>query len=702
MSNNIRVFTSVALIFCVLTVAAAIAGGINFYSPVPFWDMWGGYLDFYTKIATGNYSAWWAQHSEHRIVLARIFFWMDIRWFGGQSYFLIVINYILLSAACATLLLFLNDTFKSLPKKELRNFFALITIGWLFSWAQHENLSWGFQSQFFMAQLLPLCAFYFLYKMSSTPNKSREYFLLASFFGVLSVGTMANGILALPLMLVYGIFCKIGSRRCGALLILTVISVFFYYHDYNSPSGHGSLSNAVLTNPVGVVHYVLLYIGSPFFYITPLPIIAVKEGVALLAGSFFVASAAYYAFTNIRAAQKNYLHLGLLFFILYIGGTALGTAGGRLIFGVEQAMSSRYTTPAFMAWAALLIIATPVLVAWTGKTKAILAVLLLLSFSVLVGQASALKSPDNEKFDQMVAALGLELKVNDQSQISHVYPVSETALAVAKFPAENHLSIFGSPPLLGAMEKIGTVNPIVAEKQCLGNLDQVEPIIGEARYASVTGWFFDMDSESVPQSLLIVDQKNVVVGYALVGGERNDVALLIDSKAKRSQFKGYVLKSSLGSVLKIVSKIPRCYINAPTSAFSYTSTIVNADVNATTLTTANVLDSSTWTGTDGWHSKIDGLAVMGSWKQSDADTGFITLHIKRGDKLLYRSGPTGGRQMLEVNDDPKTISPLPVAVAWVALDFSDSKYPDSFKIKISDAGDGWGEWSAIALKTEHK
>jgi hypothetical protein len=56
-------------------------------------------------------------------------------------------------------------------------------------------------------------------------------------------------------------------------------------------------------------------------------------------------------------------------FILYIGGTALATAGGRLIFGIEQALTSRYMTPSLMAWAALFVIIMPKLVTSYERLK---------------------------------------------------------------------------------------------------------------------------------------------------------------------------------------------------------------------------------------------------------------------------------------------------------------------------------------------
>jgi hypothetical protein len=66
-------------------VAAAIIGAMRYYSPVPLGDMWNGYLDFFMEVQNGNHAAWWTQHNEHRIVLARLLFWMDLSFFNGRK-----------------------------------------------------------------------------------------------------------------------------------------------------------------------------------------------------------------------------------------------------------------------------------------------------------------------------------------------------------------------------------------------------------------------------------------------------------------------------------------------------------------------------------------------------------------------------------------------------------------------------------------
>ena len=83
-------------IYTFLMVGLAIIGGFRFYSPIPFMDMWNGYLDFYLRTLNGDTSVWWAQHNEHRIFLSRILYWLDIKYFQGLSYFLTAANYLIL------------------------------------------------------------------------------------------------------------------------------------------------------------------------------------------------------------------------------------------------------------------------------------------------------------------------------------------------------------------------------------------------------------------------------------------------------------------------------------------------------------------------------------------------------------------------------------------------------------------------------
>src|SRR5450830_1174460 len=282
-----------------------------------------------------------------------------------------------------------------------------------------------------------------------------------------------------------------------------------------------------------------------------------------------------------------------------------------------------------MAWVALLILGMPKMVGLASRKTAVLPVFLFLSASVLVAQKEALDDHLQDKFERMVAALALELRVHDQAQVAQVFPKVDWALSVARYPADNHLSIFGIRPIKGSREGIESVYPARSDTRCSGSLDEVSAIAGENQYASVRGWFFDGKSNQSSTLLTIVDPQGLVVGYALTGAERPDVASLVDAKAGRSGFKGYVLKDRLGSALTLESADSGCHLEVKTTPIVYNYKVVEPALSEASVSINSIVDPQGWLGTDSWHSMIKGMTVVGSWRQSDADTGSITLRLKR-------------------------------------------------------------------------
>jgi hypothetical protein len=59
-----------------------------------------------------------------------------------------------------------------------------------------------------------------------------------------------------------------------------------------------------------------------------------------------------------------------------------------------------------------------------------------------------------------------------------------------------------------------------------------------------------------------------------------------------------------------------------------------------------------------------------------------------------------GKQIVEVLGTRFSATNLPAATDWVLLDFSNDLLPEEFAVRFSDRGTGWGEWSAIALKSD--
>ncbi|MDP1666455.1 MAG: hypothetical protein Q8L79_15190 [Methylobacter sp.] len=122
--------------------------------------------------------------------------------------------------------------------------------------------------------------------------------------------------------------------------------------------------------------------------------------------------------------------------------------------------------------------------------------------------------------------------------------------------------------------------------------------------------------------------------------------------------------------------------------------------NTTGLVAVASISNNGWQGTDYFKSSIPGFRVIGSLIKSENDTGMVTLHLRRDDRILYRSGPRVAEQFVLVNNGGagKFHTILPLALEWSVLEFSNTQLPDEFDVTLIDAGTKWGEWSAIALK----
>jgi hypothetical protein len=534
-----RVAAALAALFATAFVVLAITGTTRMYSPVPFWDMWGATLGFYIAINDGASWLWWAQHNEHRILLSRLLFWLDYRFFGGLSVFLLVMNYVIVALA---VLLFYYISRARMAHEPARRHIVFFTTcfmtAWLYQWMQHENLAWAFQSQFFLAQLLPLCALYVLHK-SALNDKATLTFAAACLLGVASAGTMANGILALPLMTAYAIVTRMRLWQTLALAALTAVTLGLYFVDYTSPGHHGSVTDALLQQPLQLALYVAIYLGTPFFYLFGE---ATSGYIAAVISTAVMAAIAFTClFQGLRNPRDNALKLALVFCVIYLAGTALGTGGGRLIFGIAQAASYRYTTPALMAWACTLILALPWF--WRAlrhypRTGAGIVMFLLLL--MLMQQFDAARGQHALVANRNVAGLALELGVQDEVQIRNVYEMSAGLLSTAEVASQYDLTIFGIYPWRDLKQTLGQQTRLTGLPACRGHVDTVSDIDTDPAFIRVEGWLFNSDARVVPGLITITAADGRIAGYALTGLPRPDVADAIGSHAGLAGFRGYV------------------------------------------------------------------------------------------------------------------------------------------------------------------
>ena len=552
-------------LLAIVMLGLAIAGGILNYSPVPQWDMWDGTLAFNVRLLEGDHSSWWMQHNEHRLVLSRVLFWLDYKAFGGLSVFLVMANYALILVSCYVFLTYLQHTKTEDAKhKHKKSVLWFVVVAWLFLWTQKDNMTWGFQSQALLAFLLPLIALFWAAKSSA--SSSWLDFSVACVFGVASAGTMANGVLCMPMLLLFFLIERQGTARNAVVALISTLVLGLYFYDYEAPAHHGSVTAAVVCDPFGFVHFAMSYLGSPFFSISGGG--GIGRLSAPLVGVALVFLFGLLSRQQMKSKQSSPYVTALMVYLLYVVGAAFGTAGGRLIFGVDYALSSRYTTPAIMAWAAMAVAHLGSYSRVSRRYRKGLAIgVVILGILMLRYQLNALRNNESLLSARQTAALALALDIRDAEYIQKVYPEVDRVLEIAADARERSLSVFGTYPYENLHEEMGTRSGHGDAGGCLGEIENVKFIDGVDDHVRVHGWLFDPATQSHPELVRFVDNRGTIVGFALTGLPREDLTSVHDN-AELSGFRGYLKRSATGHRLDLVGDDPHCMkdVNVPSSS----------------------------------------------------------------------------------------------------------------------------------------
>ncbi len=333
---------------------------------------------------------------------------------------------------------------------------------------------------------------------------------------------MANGVLALPLMVLYGLLLGISWARMAILATLSLICLSVYFAGYVAPPLHGHLSAALRDQPIQLLIYTMGYLGSPSYYLAGKGMFGAV--VAVLAGSALTLGSAWLFVRLFRQARSAPVLLALLIFILFIGGTALGTAGGRLIFGVQSAIASRYTTPALMAWLAFVVVLYFSVhhFSHAGGTRRACLALGVISVLTMGYQVCAVKLDGDKLHGREVAALALAMGVNDREFIGFVFPDNTLPLQLARQAADRGLTVFGQFPYRSLSSQIGNRNEEIDLPACNGRVESVTALPEAKDHIRVSGWVIDEKTRASPKLLKIV-ANSTIVGFALSGKLRADL-----------------------------------------------------------------------------------------------------------------------------------------------------------------------------------
>lgn len=480
--SRLSVFLSYAVLLT--GIGAGVASAyivIATYSPLPHWDEWA----LFDHLATGK--AWsltwlWAQHNEHRTLVPKIFFLLDVNFFRGTQAFLLTSIFFTQMLQTA-LLSFSLRTLGGVRGSAWRTGTGLIAYCILCP-TQQENLIWGFQLQFVIPAAMATLATLALLLYYRKPHA----WLLATSILAATIATwsLANGMLLWPLLLLAALLLKEselgsaglqacvagrepknlsplrsststakeelnGARHRGpegphypsqnrrtvilAILLCAAANIALYLYHYHRP-GPPAEFPGLIPAVVRILHYVAVYFGSTF--------VRHSSGwIALLAGTTGLCTALVIIIRILpQRGTRSLLQLQLSLLMLLCIATAVITASGRLHLGLEQATASRYQTFALLFWCSLGLSILFSLQRHTSRLNFFAGFLLVL----MLGFATQVRLPliDAQWRQLRLKHISLSLLtgVHDPVALADAYPDPQAVLRAAQYMKDNRLSIF--------------------------------------------------------------------------------------------------------------------------------------------------------------------------------------------------------------------------------------------------------------------
>ncbi|WP_423169653.1 hypothetical protein [Stenotrophomonas maltophilia] len=511
-------------------LGTTITGVIMHFSSTLYMDEWDGMIGFWQKISNGESGAWWAQHNEHRIVLTRLLFWLDIHLFKGQGYLLIPANVVLHLGIALVFIL-------GYKRYATQPYSLMVVVGAAlagrFLWMQDANLTWGFQSQFIAVYLFATASF-LIYSRSRVDGTQAPQ-LVGIGLAFLSMLSMSNGLIAFPILVVMSFMLDLRWKDRVLSIVSMAAAWAIYFHGYHRPPYHASPTEGLLNHPVAVVHYALNFLGSPSAFL------GAGNHAPLIVGTLLVATMGAMAVHLLWRRQLNSyrLYLGAVF--AFAASAALLAGSGRYTLGLDTAVTSRYTTPALIAWLSAFLLFADV----AGKRLFwwVTAILGLTVLPAAISSQRTMMEMPPQPFYRDVAVLGVKMGIRDGAYIDWMFPRGgqDVVVPLMNYADKEGLSVYGRE----WVRSIGTLKftrTRVDAEACRGSFDTAKAIDGAWL---LNGWAFD-ENNSQAKLIVLTDESDATVGYGVLGEVRPDVAQAIPHSSNWTGWRGYVLSANGG------------------------------------------------------------------------------------------------------------------------------------------------------------
>jgi hypothetical protein len=393
-----------------------------------------------------------------------------------------------------------------------------------YSW---ENLLYGFQVSF--VGVLPFSVGAFV--AMGSPSEGKRPLVVAGLCAIGAAGCLSSGVLTAPMCAAYAALARRPRRDVIALSIVSAAVFSAYLVGYDAPGHHANPAASIL-RPGAVLDYVAAYLGAPFTW----HVQSDRVGPSRFFGYAGLAAWLVICAMGFRRRQDATSWV-LPFVMTFAVATAVLTALGRLNFPAAQALESRYGTTAFAFWAALS--GSFWREARTPRAEGAIGA---------IGCIAAIGIARAQEFEQTVGLARLEplrpaetallAGALEKATIDRISPAPFLVLEALPELRKQRLSVFHP----GWVSWIGRpIRDFIRSRDddaCKGFLDRAWAVPAYAAPAfRVEGWAYSRSTGMAAKRIALIDEHDVVLGFALSGVQRLDV--LVASPGALDRFTGF-------------------------------------------------------------------------------------------------------------------------------------------------------------------
>lgn len=557
-----------ASVFGILIPASYILYLISQAGDLSNFDYWWMTWNFYSVdgFSTNPFN-WIFRANEHFVLIPAIIYGLNIAVTQGSNIGLCLVAWFLAWIQCHVLIALLPLNLRRFPLQ----FISLLLCISIFNFTPAAAHNWmrGFSGvHWIIANLFVICSIFCLQSYVTLLSSKREvepmdihshavpgneewkqnnWVIGSIIFGVLGCISYSTPLGLWPILCGAAIVLRFPWRITYLYFAASIAVIGIYFLTYRTPANHPSLTKV---NPLKAVEYIPIYLGGIF---SENIIIASFIGIiGLIAVMGFVC---YWLFVK----KVDRLHwLPWLSIQLYALQTALMAAVSRSGFGVEQATASRYATLPALFWMSTIVLTvlwvrelqpTPRIQGrWLTPLFAVATVAVILMYGV--GGETAMAIAHRATYQPLVA-LSLQLGITDVTLIKDRVGNKPAAfIGLIDALKTNNLVPFNRDikkhNFCAALDTKIDPNLLSAPKDGVpGFFDTATKLAPTA--ARVIGWVGD--PENNVKCIAILNQENIVRGFAMSGFPRPDLVKLFGPSYEFAAWRGYIQTSPKDKLL---------------------------------------------------------------------------------------------------------------------------------------------------------